>query len=69
MYLLDPAAIDELRDARGFTSDKEVAQDLGVSLGSIQKIRAKSGQPSLRVIVPLLKSLGRTNLFSVIIED
>lgn len=54
-YMIRPQVLDKIRALHGFTSDEQLAHEMGLSLGTVSRIR-RGAEPSFRTAIKLLEA-------------
>ncbi len=64
-YRIKPALIDQIREARGVSSDEAVAASVGISLGTVSRIR-RGFDVKLATAIKLMEAAGVTDIKSAV---
>ena len=66
-YKLSPLVLDKIRSNRGFSSDAQLAHEVGVTVGTISNIRG-GATPSFKTAIRLLELADITDVRAAIVK-
>ncbi|MFC2726443.1 MAG: helix-turn-helix domain-containing protein [Corynebacterium matruchotii] len=66
-YKLSPLVLDKIRSNRGFSSDAQLAHEVGVTVGTISNIR-RGATPSFKTAIRLLELADITDMRAAIVK-
>lgn len=67
-YKIRPQVLDKIRALNGFTSDEQLAHEMGLSLGTISRIR-RGAEPSFKTAIRLLEAAQVTDIRAGVQHD